>query len=94
MKNEIVLRRGFSKSQSSALTFALTEGSVGPGCDPQGQARITKATIAHLVNKGLAVEIEQKPNDDFWRGWIKLTDTGRIEAHHEYVITRGRAWTK
>lgn len=78
--------------QIVALTFALTEGRVGPGC--QGWARnskpmrATNAAIGALIDLGLAYPVEINDGEV----WVLLTVKGDAEARRVFAETRGYAW--
>lgn len=100
MKPIRYLGKNISKSQVAALTYALTEGSVGPGCDGHPGSsvwlarggQITKATITYLIGAGLATAKPDTSSDGFWANWVVLTELGKVIAHKAYFESRGRAW--
>jgi len=84
--------RGLSAAQIGALTFALTEGEVGPGADAvcmkrrKRRAPVRAETVRGLVRAGL---LSSKAD-----GWGTLTVEGRAVAHRAYIADRGHEWSR
>lgn len=80
-----------SRSQMGALTFALTEGEVGPGCDA-GTARVTSATVQYLIGAGLATTEGVPACERDGKVWVRLTYLGKAVARRVFEASRGFAW--
>jgi hypothetical protein len=71
-----------------ALTFALTEGAVGPGCKAgvRGTRRVNRRTVDALVRSGHLFYVAPGPESD---GWCKLTDKGEELARRVFASVMG-----